>query len=206
MCMSLLFVSVTLACNYGFAQGPDIGTAHITCGHSGAIQCPCHRWGVGTLRGEFTDGWQHTWKSNMDCTWLVTANRPITLYFNSRTIFNVGAIATVYTCNNAACSVPTENTGFSTGYYTSGEVHSLLVRLKTIDAFWFRAKSMLVSWSVKQSPGSCVACTAGKYKRIYNEWLEACEQCPPNSNAPVESGFCICDPGFSASNGGPCTA
>jgi len=54
---------------------------------------------------------------------------------------------------------------------------------------------------------SCKACNAGEYKEGIGSWK--CYPCPLNSDSPPASQLrtaCLCNPGFTGANGGPCSS
>ena len=59
---------------------------------------------------------------------------------------------------------------------------------------------------------TCQQCTSGKYKAVaanHTEDLELCQLCPANTTSKAQSARiedCICIPGYSGPNGGPCVA
>jgi hypothetical protein len=60
------------------------------------------------------------------------------------------------------------------------------------------------------SDSTCTACLGGTYfDGTGGDNEEVCQQCPENSNSYASSksiSSCVCDPGYSGPNGGPCSA
>lgn len=65
------------------------------------------------------------------------------------------------------------------------------------------------TFKVATGPAACSICPADWYSTLVGATSDMCEQCPENSMAPPgsdEKNDCVCKPGFTGSNGGPCVA
>lgn len=65
------------------------------------------------------------------------------------------------------------------------------------------------TFKVATGPAACALCQADWYSTVIGATSDTCQQCPENSIAPSgsdEKNDCVCKPGYTGPNGGPCVA
>ena len=158
--------------------------------------------------GVITDG-PGNYVNNMNCQYLFTSNRIVTLQFTS---FNTEAgydFVTINRCTTATCQVNTQLlrvAGTSTSLYViySSDAANPFLRLTfTTDTSVVR-EGWSANWALTGSVPQCgLSCLSGQYLSS-----TTCTNCPTLTTAPAASTTvtaCTCNAGSSGPNGGPCT-
>ena len=153
----------------------------MTC--SGSCECTSPD---GAVSGSISDG-PGDYSSNQDCAW-VLSGQGVTIKFTSFDTESGFDYVTVNQCQESSCSSPER-----------------LARLSGLQDQQSYTSTTGFLQVIFESDGSVNK--AG----FVAEWSAdlVCEQtpsCPPNSDAPSGSVTCLCNPGYTGPDGGPCQA